>query len=80
MGERVQIAHPRAVTTAADDFVQRPRAAGSAEPMKRLTIDVPESLHTRIKLSCVQNRQNMADAVRQLLEERWPADEGRTAA
>jgi hypothetical protein len=48
--------------------------------MKRLTIDVPESLHTRIKLSCVQNRQNMADAVRQLLEERWPADEGRTAA
>jgi len=75
MGKRVQIAHPRAVTTAADDFVQRPRvAASAAEPVKRLTIDVPESLHTRIKLSCVQNRQNMADAVRQLLEERWPAN------
>jgi len=40
--------------------------------MKRLTIDVPESLHTRIKLSCVANRQKMADAVRILLEQNWP--------
>jgi hypothetical protein len=43
--------------------------------MKRLTIDIPESLHTRIKLSCVANRRKMADAVRELLDQRWPAKE-----
>lgn len=40
--------------------------------MKRLTVDIPESLHTRIKTACAQNRQKIADAVRALLEERWP--------
>jgi hypothetical protein len=39
--------------------------------MKRLTTDIPKSLHTLIKL-CVQNRQKMADALRALLEEHWP--------
>jgi hypothetical protein len=41
--------------------------------MKRLTIDVSESLHTRIKLDCVANKQKMADAIRDLLERHWPA-------
>jgi hypothetical protein len=41
--------------------------------MKRLTVDIPESLHTRIKLGCVANHQKMADAIRALLEQHWPA-------
>jgi hypothetical protein len=40
--------------------------------LKRLTIDIPESLHTRIKLGCVANRQKMTDAIRALLEQHWP--------
>lgn len=73
MAKKVQIAHPREVTSP-DDWVHRkPEPAAPAEPMKRLTIDIPESLHTRIKLSCVANRQKMADAVRELLDQRWPA-------
>jgi hypothetical protein len=40
--------------------------------MKRLTVDISESLHTRIKLACVANKQNIADAVRALLEQHWP--------
>jgi hypothetical protein len=47
--------------------------------MKRLTIDIPESLHTRIKLACVASRRKMADAVRELLEEKWPGDRDKAA-
>jgi hypothetical protein len=47
-------------------------AEAPAEPTKRLTIDIPESLHTRIKLACGANHQKMADAVRALLDEHWP--------
>lgn len=75
MAKKVQIAHPREVTTH-DEWVSRkptPVPAVAEEPMKRLTIDIPESLHTRIKLSCVANRQKMAEAVRELLEQHWPA-------
>ena len=71
-GKKVQIEHPRAVTRP-DAWVKQKRPAAD-EPMKRLTIDVPESLHTRIKIACARDRQKMADAVRALLEHKWPAD------
>jgi hypothetical protein len=72
MAKKVQINHPRDVT-AHDEWVSRkPQADKAAEPMKRLTIDVPESLHTRIKISCVTNKQKMADVVRELLAQHWP--------
>ena len=75
MAKKVQIAHPREVTPQ-DEWVSRRPAevpARPTEPMKRLTIDVSESLHTRIKLDCVANKQKMADAIRDLLERHWPA-------
>jgi hypothetical protein len=49
-----------------------PEPERPTEPTKRLTVDIPESLHTRIKLGCVANHQKMADAVRALLEQHWP--------
>jgi predicted membrane GTPase involved in stress response len=70
--KKVQIAHPRAVTRP-DAWVKQ-KSPAADEPMKRLTIDVPESLHTRIKIACARDRQKMADAVRSLLEHKWPAD------
>lgn len=42
------------------------------EPMKRLTIDVPVSLHTRIKSQCALRQVNMADEIRALLEKHFP--------
>jgi hypothetical protein len=30
-----------------------------AEPKVRLTVDVPESLHTRIKITCARNKMRM---------------------
>jgi hypothetical protein len=41
------------------------------EPMKRLTIDVPLSLHQRVKSQCALSGDKMADVVRDLLEERF---------
>jgi hypothetical protein len=35
-----------------------PRVAAD-EPTKRLTIDIPESLHTRIKVTCARNKLRM---------------------
>ena len=45
--------------------------SGSDEPMKRLTIDIPESLHQRVKSQCALNGEKMADVVRALLEKQF---------
>ena len=42
--------------------------------MKRLTIDVPLSLHRRLKLSCVKRGHKMADEIRALLEQHYQAE------
>jgi hypothetical protein len=73
VAKKVQIAHPREVTH--DEWVTRksePVSAKPVEPLKRLTVDIPEGLHTRIKLACVANKQKMTEAIRELLEEHWP--------
>jgi hypothetical protein len=43
-----------------------------AERMKRLTIDVTESLHRRIKVGCAQKGEDMADELRRILEQHFP--------
>jgi hypothetical protein len=43
-----------------------------SEPMKRLTIDVPARLHTRIKVSCSLRGRKIADEVRELLDQHFP--------
>lgn len=43
------------------------------EPMKRFTIDVPASLHKRVKSQCALQNLVMADVMRELLEQRFPA-------
>jgi len=42
------------------------------EPMKRLTIDIPERLHTRVKSQCAKRGSKMADEIRALLEQHFP--------
>lgn len=68
-----------AVPPTPDDWVNAPETRnGAAESpqalaMKRLTIDIPEDLHTRIKTQCAQRRSKMADEIRELLERNYPA-------
>jgi hypothetical protein len=40
--------------------------------MKRFTIEVPETLHTRVKLGCARRKVKMADVVRERLEREFP--------
>jgi ParG len=44
-----------------------------AEVMKRFTIDVPESLHTRVKVACAQRGLKMADVLREMMEREFPS-------
>ena len=41
------------------------------EPNKRLTLDVPASLHARIKAQCAMRGVKMSEEIRALLEEHF---------
>lgn len=41
------------------------------EPTKRLTIDIPESLHRSIKSQCAARGAKIADEVRELLLQKY---------
>jgi hypothetical protein len=43
---------------------------------KRLTIDIPESLHKRVKAGCVDQGTTIADVVRAFLEKKFPEPRG----
>ncbi len=60
-------------TRDADKEEPTPVPAAPVEAMKRFTIDVPVSLHTRIKAQCALNGVKMADVLRDLLEREFPA-------
>ncbi len=56
----------------ADEWVGM--VAANAEPMKRLTIDIPLSLHQRVKSQCALQGLKMADVMREMLEQRFPSE------
>jgi hypothetical protein len=41
-------------------------------PMKRLTLDISESLHRRLKATCAQRGTKMVDDIRLILEREFP--------
>lgn len=47
------------------------------EPMKRLTIDIPLSLHKRVKSQCANRGTTIAEVVRRYLEKTFPDPERR---
>lgn len=49
------------------------RKPSEQEPTKRFTINVPLSLHRRVKSQCALENLVMAEVMRELLEERFPA-------
>ena len=56
---------------AADAWVESRVPAEGREPMKRLTIDVPGSLHRAIKTQCAARGTKIADEVRELLMKKY---------
>lgn len=58
--------------TSADAWVEATSPASNApaepaEPTKRLTIEIPQSLHQQVKLKCVRSDVTIADVVRDKL-------------
>ena len=59
-----------------DNFVNQSPEKGKAiaspttEKMKRLTIDVPESLHKKLKMKSAEEGETMAKLVRRWIEEK----------
>ena len=56
---------------AADSWVESRAAGDGPEAMKRLTIDVSESLHRAIKTQCAMRGTKIADEVRDLLIQKY---------
>ncbi|MEM7456734.1 MAG: plasmid partition protein ParG [Planctomycetota bacterium] len=42
------------------------------EPTKRVCIDLPQSLHTRIKIGCAQQNVSISQILRDFLEKKFP--------
>lgn len=62
----------RPVPDAVDSWVDsRTTVQAVVEPMKRLTIDIPESLHRSIKSQCAMRGSKIADEVRELLLQKY---------
>ncbi|MGZ8249741.1 MAG: hypothetical protein ACXWUF_17100 [Methylomagnum sp.] len=76
MSKKITIgAKPTTRPVTADDWVEsRKVETEAAEEMKRLTFDVSESLHRRIKSQCAAKGVKMADELRELLEKHFPAN------
>jgi hypothetical protein len=56
------------------EIPQPPNDNESSEPLVRLTFDIPENLHRRIKITCAQRGiKRMATELRRILEEHFPA-------
>ncbi len=51
-----------------DEWVE---TRGSGEKMKRLTVDIPESIHRTMKADCAMKGLKIADVIRELLSERF---------
>lgn len=47
------------------------RGLAGKETMKRLTLDIPESLHRSIKTDCARRGTKIADELRALLSEKY---------
>lgn len=66
---------PATVAAAAENWVQTPAKAEQPKPLKltRFTVELDEELHFRMKMYCTKHRLSMADYIRDLLAERFPA-------
>ena len=72
--KKVTFAGKRPSMPPANDIDSWVEHQSGLEPTKRLTIDVPISLHKRIKSRCALQDLVMADVIRELLQQRFPPD------
>jgi hypothetical protein len=71
MSKKISIGTKPTAKPTVDAWVKSRTPADGPEPMKRLTIDVPESLHRAIKIQCAMRGTKIADEVRELLLQKY---------
>lgn len=66
---------PPQMAAAAESWVQTPAKVQAGKPAKltRFTVEIDEELHFRMKIHCTSKRLSMADFIRDLLLEKFPA-------
>jgi len=64
VSKKVSIKTPKAKPETADNWVD------TRENKKRLTIDMPSSLHMRLKIEAVKRGETMAEMICNILEEK----------
>lgn len=65
--KKVTFSNKPVTTATAEEWVKN-REEATDEPTKRLTLDIPESLHRAIKVSCAGRGTKMTEEIRVLLE------------
>lgn len=74
----VPFRQPTPLAKPAEDWVGAPvppapaKSATPDAPTKRLTVDIPEDLHRRIKVHCAGKGIQITDIVRDLLTKEFP--------
>lgn len=70
---------PKALNKPADDWIGQGRDVTTPDnkqpvgPTKRLTVDIAQDLHRRIKVHCAETETQIADVVREMLDKAFPA-------
>lgn len=64
---------PPTMAAAAENWVQAPAKEPKPLKLTRFTVELDEELHFRMKMYCTKHRLSMADYIRDLLAERFPA-------
>lgn len=75
MNKKISISAKPTNKKSADDWVtSRQQVVAAPVTTKRLTIDVPSDLHVQIKIQCAKEGIKMADAIREILRQRFGDD------
>lgn len=54
-----------------DDWVKNTQQPDKKERMKRLTVDIPESIHRKLKADCAIKGNKISDEIRGMLSEKY---------
>lgn len=69
----VPLPKPAEAWVGAQEVSPEPKANKVEGPTKRLTVDIPEDLHRRIKVDCAGQGTQISDVIRELLTKEFPA-------
>lgn len=64
----------KAGAPSADRWVKTRSLDVEKEAQKRLTLDIPASLHARIKSQCALDGTKMVEKITAILQEEWPEE------